>query len=125
MDPTLVGTLVLAPLVLLYTIEVVYQVWLQACFLEAIPAAVRAAFPPHPRRAFFSFFASLRFQFAVLRYARINAPDDAPLTTYWKRRMRASMLREVILQACLVVTTGVLLWLGWRPIWPWQIWPRL
>jgi hypothetical protein len=53
-----------------------------------------------------------------LRYARLNLPDDAPLTTHWKRRMRASMVREVILQACLAVTTGALLWLGWRPVWP-------
>ena len=118
MDRTLVGTLVLAPLVLLYTVEVFYQVWLQARFLEAIPPAIRAAFPPHPRRALFSFFASLRFQFAVLRYARINSPDDAPLTAHWKRRMRASMVRELILQGCLAVSTGVLLWFGWRPVWP-------
>jgi hypothetical protein len=117
-DRATVGTLVLAPLVLLYTIEVFYQVWLQARFLEAIPQDVRARFPRHPRRALFSFFASLRFQIAVLRYARLNLPDDTPLTTYWKRRMRASMLRESILLGCLTVSTGVLLWLGWRPPWP-------
>jgi hypothetical protein len=118
MDPTIIGTLVLAPLVLLYTVEVFYQVWLQARFLEAIPAPVRATFPRHPKRVFFSFFASLRFQIAVLRYARLDLPEDAPLTTHWKRRMRASMVRELILQASLVVTTGLLLWLGWRPVWP-------
>lgn len=116
MDPTLLGTLVLAPLVLLYTVEVFYQVWLQARFLEAIPPAVRATFPRHPRRAFFSFFASLRFQIAVLRYARIDSPDDVPLTTYWKRRMRASILRESILLSCFVVGGSILVWLGWRPI---------
>jgi hypothetical protein len=115
MDRTLLGTLVLAPLVLLYTGEVFYQVWLQARFLEAIPAEVRAAFPPHPKRAFFSFFASLRFQLAVLRYARSKLPDDTPVTAHWKRRMRASMTRELILQACLAVATGILLWFGWRP----------
>jgi hypothetical protein len=116
MDPTLVGTLVLAPLVLVYTVEVFYQVWLQARFLEAIPAAVRAAFPRHPRRALFSFFASLRFQIAVLRYARLDSPDDAPLIIYWKRRMRASILRESILLSCFAVAASVLVWLGWRPI---------
>ena len=116
MDATLVGTLVLAPLVLLYTVEVFYQVWLQARFLEAIPAAVRAAFPPHPRRAFFSFFASLRFQITVLSYARLDLPDDAPLTTYWNRRMRASILRESILLSCFAVAGSILVWLGWRPI---------
>jgi hypothetical protein len=118
MDPTLLGTLVLAPLVLLYTVEVFYQVWFQARFLEAIPPAVRATFPRHPRRALFSFFASLRFQIAVLRYARRDLPDDAPQTTHWKRRMRASMTRELILQASLVVATAALLWRGWRPVWP-------
>jgi len=117
-DRSTVGTLVLAPLVLAYTVEVFYQVWLQARFLEAIPEAVRAGFPRHPRRALFSFFASLRFQFAVLRYARINLPDDMPATTHWKRRMRASMVRESILLGCLAVSTGVLVWLGWRPLWP-------
>ena len=115
MDRSSAGLVVLAPLVLLYTAEVFYQVWLQARFLEAIPADVRAAFPRHPRRALFSFFASLRFQFAVLRYARINLPDDAAVTTLWKRRMRASMVRESILLSCLAVAVGVLLYTGWRP----------
>ncbi len=114
-DRSVVGTLVLAPLVVAYTVEVFYQVWLQARFLEAIPQTVRAGFPRHPRRALFSFFASLRFQIAVLRYARIDLPEDATLTTYWKRRMRASMVREAILLSCLAVTAGLLLWLGWRP----------
>jgi hypothetical protein len=112
------GVFVLAPLVLLYSVEVFYQVWLQARFLEAIPAEARAAFPRHPRRAFFSFFASLRFQIAVLRYARLDSPDDAPLTIYWKRRMRASILRESILLSCFAVAGSVLVWLGWRPVWP-------
>lgn len=115
MDRSLVGTLVLAPLVLLYTCEVFYQVWLQARFLEAISPDVRAGFPSHPRRALFSFFASLRFQFAVLRYARINLPDDTAVTTHWKRRMRASMVRESILLSCFAVSIGVLLYVGWRP----------
>jgi hypothetical protein len=115
MDRTLVGTLVLAPLVFAYTGEVFYQVWLQARFLEAIPADVRAGFPRHPRRALFSFFASLRFQFAVLRYARTSLPDDTEVTTHWKRRMRASMVRESILLSCFAVAVGVLLAVGWRP----------
>lgn len=115
MDRSLVGTLVLAPLVLLYTGEVFYQVWLQARFLEAIPPAVRASLPNHPRRALFSFFASLRFQFAVLRYARITLPGDDAVTTHWKRRMRASMVREMILLSCFAVALGVLLVVGWRP----------
>jgi hypothetical protein len=54
----------------------------------------------------------------VLRYARINLPDDTPATTHWKRRMRASMVRESILLGCLAVSTGVLVWLGWRPLFP-------
>ncbi len=118
MDLPLAGTLVLGTIVVPYTVEVFYQVWLQARFLEAIPEAVRARFPRHPRRAFFSFFASLRFQFAVLRYAMHDELDDVALTTHWKRRMRASMVRESILLSCLAVSTGVLLALGWRPLWP-------
>jgi len=115
MDRTLVGTLVLTPLVLLYTAEVFYQVWLQARFLKVIPTDVRAGFPRHPRRALWSFFASLRFQLAMLRYARVNLPDDTVVTAHWRRRMRASMVRESILLSCFAVAVGVLLAVGWRP----------
>ncbi len=114
----MIGTLVLAILVVPYAGEVFYQVWLQARFLAALPEDVRAALPPHPRRPVLSFFASLRFQIAVLRYARRNLPDDSPKIAYWKRRMRASMLRESFLLGSLVLSTVVLLALGWRPIWP-------
>lgn len=118
MDLPLRGTLILAALVLPYAAEVGYQVWLQARFLAVVPPAVRAAWPPHPRRAWLSFYASLRFQIAVLRYARVNLPDDTPDLAYWKRKMRASMARESCLLAGLAITTTALLGFGWRPIWP-------
>jgi hypothetical protein len=118
MNLPLIGTLVLAVFAVPYAVEVFYQVWLQARFLAALPGSVRAAFPRHPRRAVLSFFASLRFQIAVLRYARRKLPEDSPVVAYWKRRMRASMARESLLIGGLAVSTVVLLVLGWRPIWP-------
>ena len=118
MDLPLRGTLILAGLVLPYAAEVFYQVWLQARFLAVVPARVRASWPRHPRRPWLSFFASLRFQIAVLRYARGRHPDDTPDVRFWKGKMRASMVRESLLLAGLAVTTIGLLAIGWRPIWP-------
>jgi len=118
MDLPLLGTLILAALVLPYTGEVFYQVWLQARFLSVVPPAVRASWPRHPRRPWLSFYASLRFQFAVLRYARLNLPDDTPEVAFWKKKMRASMVRESCLLGGLIVTAIVLVTTGWRPVWP-------
>ena len=118
MDLPLRGTLILAALVLPYATEVIYQVWLQARFLAVVPSAVRASWPRHPRRPWLSFYASLRFQIAVLRYARRDALDDPPDLAFWKRKMRASMMRESFLLSALAFTTIALLASGWRPIWP-------
>jgi hypothetical protein len=118
MDLPLRGTLILGGLVAPYAVEVFYQVWLQARFLAVVPPAVRAAWPRHPRRPWLSFYASLRFQIAVLRYARLDQSDDAPELAYWKRKMRASMARESVLLAILALTAALLIVRGWRPIWP-------
>jgi hypothetical protein len=118
MDLTLVATVILAALGIPYAVEVGYQVWLQAQFLVALPAPVRAALPRHPRRPWLSFLASLRFQIAVLRYALHDLPEDSATVVSWKRRMRASIIRESILVGGLVVAIVVLLVLGWRPAWP-------
>jgi hypothetical protein len=118
MDLPLRGTLLLAALVLPYATEVTYQVWLQARFLAVVPPAVRASWPRHPRRPWLSFYASLRFQIAVLRYAWVNLTEDTPDVSFWKRKMRASIVRESCLQGGLAITTIVLVACGWRPIWP-------
>ena len=114
--PTLVGTLVLARWSLLYTVEVFYQVWLQARFLEAIPEGVRAAFPapPAPRVVLV-----LRVAAVSVRGLALRAPRSA-------RRCAADHLleaaharehvRESILLGCFAVAGSVLVWLGWRPI---------
>ena len=118
MDLPLLGTLILAAFSLPYTVEVFFQVWLQAQFLAALPASVRAGLPPHPRRPWLSFLAPLRFQMALLRYALRDLPEDPPLVATWKRRVRASIVRESILVGGIIVSTIVLLAYGWRPIWP-------
>jgi hypothetical protein len=83
-----------------------------------VPPGVRGSWPRHPRRRWLSFYASLRFQIAVLRYARLNLPDDTPEVAFWKRKMRASMVRESCLLGGLGIALVVLIVLGWRPIWP-------
>jgi hypothetical protein len=118
MDLPLRGTLILSAIVLPYAGEVFYQVWLQARFLAVVPPAVRASWPQHPRRPWLSFFASLRFQIAVLRYARARPPDDPPDLAFWKRKMRASMARESCLLVAFAAATIILVARGWRPIWP-------
>ncbi len=114
----LVGTLLLTVIIIPYACEVFYQVWLQARFLKDVPPSVRAAWPRHPRWEWLSFLASLRFQFAVLRYARARLPHDTPEGVFWKRLMRASMVRESCLLVALCVAAIVLVACGWRPIWP-------
>ena len=118
MDLSLRGTLILAALVLPYAGEVFYQVWLQARFVSVVPPAVRASWPRRPRRPWLSFYASLRFQFAVLRYARLKLSEDTPEVAFWKKKMRASMVRESCLLASLTITAIVLALSGWRPVWP-------
>jgi hypothetical protein len=126
MDIQILGTLVAAVLAVAYAVEVGLQVWLQARFLAVIPPDTRAALPPHPRRPWLSFFASLRFQMAVLRYALATLPDDTPnaqIIRLWKRRMRASMVRESILITSMLLAAVAFLAAGWRPILPWAAAP--
>jgi len=122
-DTQIFGTLLLAVLAVAYAVEVGLQVWLQARFLAVIPPATRSAFPPHPRRPWLSFFASLRFQMAVLRYALATGPEDTPAVRLWKRRMRASMLRESILITGMLGSVIALVAAGWRPVLPWAASP--
>ncbi len=117
-DYPLRGTLLLAAIIIPYACEVFYQVWLQARFLRVVPPAVRAAWPRHPRREWLSWFASLRFQIAVLRYARARLPGDSIEVAFWKRLMRASMLRESCFLVAFAAAASCLIALGWRPIWP-------
>ena len=116
-DPRL-GTILLSVIVIPYACEVFYQVWLQGRFLKVVPPAVRAAWPRHPRREWLSFYASLRFQITVLRYARARLPDDTAEVAFWKYLMRASMVRESCLLIALAGAAIFLVAFGWRPIWP-------
>jgi hypothetical protein len=115
MDRVLLGTLIAGLAFLPWIAEVAYQIHLQAQFLETLPASVRAALPRHPRRPRLAFLGSTRFQVAVWRSFREDAPDDdAPLAVL-KARMRASLRREI---AWTLAGTGVfvaLLRAGWRP----------
>ena len=117
-DLPLQGTLILASLAIPYSVEVFFQVWLQARFLAVLPESVRARLPRHPRRPWLAFLAPLRFQIALLRVALRDLTDDSLEVRAWKRRVRASVWRELFLVSSLILVTIVLLSMGWRPIWP-------
>jgi hypothetical protein len=95
--------------------EVAYQVHLQAQFLEALPASVRAALPRHPRRPRLAFLGSTRFQVAVWRSFREDAPRDSEPLRALKARMRWSLRREIAWALTGVGTLVALLRTGWRP----------
>ena len=94
MDRSLFGTLIAGLAFLPWIVEVFFQVRLQARFLEALPAEARAALPRHPRRPLLAFLGGLRFELALWRTWRRDAPDDPPAVRALKARMRASLRRE-------------------------------
>jgi hypothetical protein len=118
MERDLLGTLLLAAVFVPYTIEVVWQVRLQARFLAALPTSARAALPPHPRNPWLAMAASTRFFLALWRCARREGPDDSDQVRVLKREIRSSVLRDIVYVAsgCVVVTALVAS--GWRPVWP-------
>lgn len=121
MDLSLLGTLVLAAAFLPYAAEVFWQVRLQARFVAALPAPVRDALPPHPRRPLLAAFSSARFQLALWRYARHDLPQDPPPVLALKHRVRTSLLRELVWMALMLLVLAVLVAIGWRPVWPWSV----
>ena len=118
MDRELIGSIVLGVTFVPYVVEVFVQLRLQARFLAALPAATRSTLPPHPRQPWFACVGSVRFFLALWRCFRAYADDDPPPVRALKRRMRASLQREIVWVAG---TGGVLVGLvcqGWRPLWP-------
>jgi hypothetical protein len=118
MDRELVGSIVLGAAFLPYVIEVFVQVRLQARFLAALPGPVRASLPAHPRQPWLACIGSVRFFLALWRCFRADAESDSMSVRALKRRMRASLNRELVWAAG---SAGVLVGLicqGWRPLWP-------
>jgi hypothetical protein len=118
MDLPLAGSLILATAALPYVVEVLRQVPLQTRFMAAMPAADRAALPPHPRRSWLTVFGSVRFFLALLRYTLRAGLDDPGEIVVLKRAMRRSVLREALFAAGFIATFVVLWRIGWRPVWP-------
>jgi hypothetical protein len=116
-DRPLAGMLLLAVAFLPCATEVFHQVRLQARFLAALPRPDRDALPRHPRRPWLAFLGSTRFQLALWRSFRRDFPDDPPAVVAIKRRMRASLRREIAWMAGFATTLALLLGSGWRPIW--------
>jgi len=96
MDHSLIGLAIVGLAFLPWGAEILYQVSLQARFLEALPPATRAALPPHPRRAVLAFLASWRFHLALLRCARRDLPEDPDDVLALKGKVRASLSRELV-----------------------------
>jgi len=118
MDRELIGSIVFGAAFLPYVIEVVVQVRLQARFLATLPEPVRASLPAHPRQPWLACVGSVRFFFALWRCFRADAEGDSMPVRALKRRLRASLNRELVWAAG---SAGVLLGLvcqGWRPLWP-------
>ena len=109
--------LVIAVAVTPYVIEVLSQLKLQARFMAALPEETRAKLPPHPRSPWLVGAGSVRFYLALWRYLRRDLDDDPPVVVDLKRRIRASLRRELgfALGAALVI--ALLLIAGWRPPW--------
>jgi len=118
MERDLLGTLLLGAVFLPYTIEVLWQLRLQARFLQALPESVRAALPPHPRRPWLAAAGSVRFFLALWRCARRDLPEDPGPVRALKRKIRASILREMIWGTSALGVIALLVTNGWRPIWP-------
>jgi hypothetical protein len=113
----LVGMLIIAAAITPYAIEVLSQLKLQADFMAALPEETRAKLPPHPRSRWLVGAGSLRFQLALWRYVRRDVDTDTPAILDYKRRIRASIRRELgfALGAGLVI--ALLVAAGWRPPW--------
>lgn len=98
-----------------YVGEVIFQLFLQGRFLAALPARTRDALPPHPRHPFLAFLGSLRFTLAFWRYVRNDDLDDPGEVRALKRKMRASLRREIVWGILGVGTLVALVACGWRP----------
>ena len=115
MDRSLFGTLIAGLAFLPWIAEVFFQVRLQARYLEALPDDARAALPRHPRRPLLAFLGGLRFELALWRSWRRDAPDDPPGVLALQARMRASLRREIAWALGGLAIVGVLVHAGWRP----------
>jgi hypothetical protein len=113
----LLGMLIIAVAVTPYAVEVLSQLKLQARFMAALPVETRARLPPHPRSPWLVGAGSVRFHLALWRYVRRDLDTDTPALLDLKRRIRASVRRELAfaLGAALVIT--LLFVAGWRPPW--------
>jgi hypothetical protein len=112
-----VGTYVVAAAAVPYVVEILAQLPLLARVMRALPEETRAALPPHPRHPWLAMFGSMRFFFALLRFARRDQPADSAELRALKRRIRATLFREAVF-GVLFWGTVIALWVrGWRP-WP-------
>lgn len=117
MNPEWLGTSILGVAFIPWVVEVMWQLWFQARFIEALPESVRASLPSHPRAPWLACLASPPFHLALWRYARRDLPDDPDMILRMKRAYRSSLRRELVWiggAGCVLV---VLLVGGWRPPW--------
>jgi hypothetical protein len=114
MDHSLVGTVIASLAFLPWMAEVVFQVRLQARFLDLLPEAARAALPRHPRRPALAFLGSPRFALAVWRSFRHDEPGDPEPLLALKAHMRASLRRELVWALAGFGALAALLRAGWR-----------
>jgi hypothetical protein len=115
MDRSLLGTLIAGLAFLPWIVEVFLQVRLQTRFLQALPVEARAALPRHARRPMLALLSGPRFELALWRAWRRDAPDDPPAVLALKASMRRSLRREIAWAASGLTIVALLAHAGWRP----------
>jgi hypothetical protein len=113
----LAGTLIIAVALAPYIFEVLSQLKLQARFMAALPEETRAKLPRHPRSPWLAGAGGPRFQLALWRYVRQELATDPPVIVDYKRRIRASLRRELGFALGAGAVIALLLIAGWRPPW--------
>lgn len=115
MDFTLLGWTVIAVAFAPWTTEVFLQLRLQTLLLGILPPSQRAALPPHPVDPRLWALSSPRFQRALWRHERRELPSDSEQLLSLKRRLRASLCRQLVWVGTFATTVAVLLGNHWHP----------
>jgi hypothetical protein len=95
--------------------EVVLQLRIASQLYEQLSPAARAAFPDAPTRPALVFLGSARFQLAFWAYVKREEPLDSALQAGFKRALRRSMRRKVIVAVLAFLVACALVAAGWRP----------
>ncbi|MEY2930902.1 MAG: hypothetical protein RL033_1651 [Pseudomonadota bacterium] len=109
------GMLIITAVHVPFLREVVLQLRTASQLYEQLSPARRAAFPDAPTRPALVFLGSARFQLAFWAYVKREDPLDSALQAGFKRVLRRSMRRKVIVAVLAFLVACALVAAGWRP----------